>query len=349
MREPVQRVAALVIASSLVAAAGCTKKSAEGGGADQPKPNPNETGGSGSPLVTNSATTGGTGESGTPIPVIDCAAVPDEPISVTELAAPRGYHDVAFDQDGWLIGSDNSSLIKVMTDGTWQVFVPNMGVVQGMDWLPNGDLAVARDSDGSLVRVTPAGGSSVITTDVHAYGVIVGPDGTVYVANTVAGKVQRVDPDTGAKTVLINEPGLTPRVVNFSPDFTKLYIGTLYGDGKVYVVDLDANLDPMGSPTVFARDVGTGDYHDSLGVDACGNLYISDYSTSDLYRITPDGESSRYHAFSHKTYGHGLEWGSGIGGWNGNAVYLPQPYDLNTVVEVDVGVPSRTVVAPPWP
>jgi hypothetical protein len=40
-------------------------------------------------------------------------------------------------------------------------------------------------------------------------------------------------------------------------------------------------------------------------------------------------------------YGHGIEWGSGVGGWQKNSIYLPQPYDDNTVVRVDVGVPAR--------
>ncbi len=38
-------------------------------------------------------------------------------------------------------------------------------------------------------------------------------------------------------------------------------------------------------------------------------------------------------------YGHGVEWGSGIGAWKADAIYLPQPYNGNTVVEVTLGIP----------
>ena len=45
--------------------------------------------------------------------------------------------------------------------------------------------------------------------------------------------------------------------------------------------------------------------------------------------------------FDSSDYGHGIEWGRGLGGFEKNSIYLPQPYDDNTVVRVDVGVPAR--------
>jgi hypothetical protein len=33
-----------------------------------------------------------------------------------------------------------------------------------------------------------------------------------------------------------------------------------------------------------------------------------------------------------------------VGGWRHDAIYVTQPYNGNTVVEVDIGVPSRD-----WP
>ena len=35
---------------------------------------------------------------------------------------------------------------------------------------------------------------------------------------------------------------------------------------------------------------------------------------------------------------------SGVGGWNHKAIYMPQPYDGNTVLEVVLGVPSGSYV-----
>jgi hypothetical protein len=90
---------------------------------------------------------------------------------------------------------------------------------------------------------------------------------------------------------------------------------------------------------LFATIAGGG-WLDGLGVDACGNLFVPDYNTSSLYRISPEGLVSLYYYFGSVAYGHGLAWGSGMGGWNAEALYLPQPYDENTVVEVVIGVPE---------
>ncbi len=49
-------------------------------------------------------------DSDTDVPVFDCAKVPDEIVDISELDAPRGYHDVAFDAKGNLLGSDGKNL-----------------------------------------------------------------------------------------------------------------------------------------------------------------------------------------------------------------------------------------------
>ena len=94
---------------------------------------------------------------------------------------------------------------------------------------------------------------------------------------------------------------------------------------------------------VFAHDhmagVGGG-FHDGMGVDACGNVYVADYTSRNLFRLSPEGEKTVLVRWSEARYGHGLAWGSGIGGFREDAIYLPQPFDGNTVVEVVVGVPS---------
>ncbi len=135
-------------------------------------------------------------------------------------------------------------------------------------------------------------------------------------------------------------------MLNFSPDYSRLYYGTYSGNGRVYYVDLDVDLNPVGEPVVLATGVGSGDYHDSMGVDACGNLYVADFARRALYRISPKGNLQLYHQFSSNEYGHGLEWGSGEGGWKSLSVYMPQPYHNNRVIELDIGVPSRHYPGP---
>ena len=79
---------------------------------------------------------------------------------------------------------------------------------------------------------------------------------------------------------------------------------------------------------------------DGFGVDICGNLWIACYPDK-LYRVPPDGGGAMYHEWASSSYGHGLEWGSGVGGWDDESLYLPQPFDGNTVVRVEIGVPYR--------
>lgn len=284
---------------------------------------------------------------------IDCSAVPDEPLEPEELDGPRGYHGLAFVPSGsHLIGSDGDALIRAASTGPGQVYLPGVGMVQGMDMFANGDLLVAADgeSGGELLRITPAGGITRLTQGLgQAYGVRVGPNGMAYVANNE--KIFRVDPETRKRTVLVGAPPdspsdagsgwhtWSPRVMDYSPDHRTLYIGSLSG-GTVYALDMDEDFNPVGDARVFADGMGNS-FQDGLSVDACGNLYVADFSGSALFRVTPEGKVKLYKQWTSQSYGHGIVFGSGQAGWDANALYLPQPYDNNTVVKLVIGVPAR--------
>jgi sugar lactone lactonase YvrE len=272
-------------------------------------------------------------------PEYDCDDLPSEPISFTELNAPRGFHDVAFDDAGHIVGGDGSALLKVTAEDEVSVFVASIGQVQGMDYLPNGDLIVAEDMNGRILRVDPSGSYEAIANDVYAYGVTADPLGGVFVANN--SMLRRIDPDTMESVTY--SAGSTPRAVNFSPDLSRLYHATHDGSGSIHYLELDENLEQIGGPTLLASGVG-GVWMDGLGVDACGNLYVPVYDNHTLYRISPEGVVEIFYTWPQlQPYGHGLEWGTGENGWSQTALYMPQPYDMSTVLEVEIGVPSRTI------
>jgi hypothetical protein len=155
--------------------------------------------------------------------------------------------------------------------------------------------------------------------------------------------VTRIDPDTGdSETIYRADDGYSVHTVEFNLDSTVLYLATI-GAGDVYALALDADLNPVGDPEVYARDVGTS-YHDGIGIDVCGYLYVAEYYSHSLYRIAPDGTVMTYVDPDSTTYGHGVRFGHGVGGWRTDAIYQPEPYNNNAVREVIVGVPGGDAV-----
>ncbi len=271
----------------------------------------------------------------------DCDALPVFNLGDRTLTDARGYHGVTFDDDGNLLGYDGGqSFVKSRYGGARQVFVPGL-VPEGMDRLDDGDFVVSEIAGARLVRVNEQGGSETLASSVgYVYGVVVGPDGMVYVTD---GNLSRVDPATGEVTLLIaGTRRYNIHTMNFNLDSTKMYLGTI-GRGSVWTVDVDEDLNPVGEPTVYAENVGAG-WHDAVGVDACGNLWVPDYSSSGLYRVGTDGTVTPMVDAEATRYGHGLQWGSGINGWRGDTLYMPQPYNQYTVREVIIGVPSGDLV-----
>jgi hypothetical protein len=284
------------------------------------------------------------------VPPLDCAAIPDEPLSEAVVPGARGFHDVAFDRAGNIYGSDGASLVRATYDGTAGPFAVPDGGVAGLDRLLDGDLVGAASATSSLFRVdVGTGASSLLSGDHGAYGVVVARDGTIWTAEARDG-IRRTDPATGETTEIFSGHGILPRVLNFAPDDARLYFGTLSGvEGIIYAIDLDADLDPLGEAYPYARGVGDGQFHDSLAVDGCGNLYVMNFDDGWMWRVVPNGDpdgdgrpngtAGRY--FDPAMYAHGAKFGSGIGGWRVDALYVPHPYDENQVSEIVVGVPGR--------
>jgi len=282
-------------------------------------------------------------------PVVNCAAVPDAPIAQTRVSGARGYHGLAFDDAGWIYGSDNNAIVRANRDGDVEVFVPGLGTLQQMTFLPDGDLLVSSGENGGLYRITPDGGLSVLAADLHAYSVLLGPDGRVYSGSTLGAaspEIFRTDLETGEVEVIARlEEGIGARSLNFNRDHTLLYVGTAggLGSGAVFEIELDEDLDPTSEPVLLTDGLGGG-WTDAVAVDACGRLYVPDSHAFHLYRVDPSGEATLYVDWSGDDgfYGHDAVFGSGVGGWLPDALYLPTPYSFNRVVELVIGVPSRT-------
>ncbi|MCA9706748.1 MAG: SMP-30/gluconolactonase/LRE family protein [Myxococcales bacterium] len=278
-----------------------------------------------------------------PLPEFDCAAIPDAFVSYQLMNGPRAYHGLAISSEGMAIGSDGPSLIESTYDGMWGVFIPGMGPGQQMDWLVDGDLVFSA-GDGSITRVGLDATTSVIQAGVGAYGVVVGPDEQIYVTGGGGGSISRIDPESGGLNPVVPGNGANLHSLGFSPDGRRLYVGTI-GNGTMYYVDFDDSMTPTSGLQVFTQVGGGSGWHDAVAVDLCGYLYVPDYYSRNLYRVSPSGESMvLWDPPNQAHYAHGLAWGTGEHGWKEDALYLAQPYNGNTVAELVVGVPPRD-----WP
>jgi hypothetical protein len=297
-----------------------------------------------SPPLAHSADSGHTGALPTDA-VFDCATIPAQPPPFREVDGPRGYHDLAFLDDGTVLGNSVSGDLGLGDAyGGFALAIPGTGLLEQMVWMPDGDLAAGSLTRG-ILRITTAGSVTPINPNIRPYGLILGPDGLLWAADQRS--VWAVDPVTGAAEEIVPPRSLErgdPRVIAFDLSNTHLYIGTIGGSqGRIYRVPLGPDYRPTAQAEVFATGVGRGGYHDAIGVDVCGYLYVPDYDTSNLYRVSPSGQVQLLldSGFLRSDYGHGLEWGLGVGGFRDDAIYLPQPYDAHRVLELVIGVPSR--------
>ena len=285
--------------------------------------------------------TGDTGDTGDVPPVdYDCAALADEPLEKAAVDGARGYHGIVFDDAGNLLGWDGrSAIVAAQSDGTAAPAVTGISSAEQMVRLDDGRIFVVNQWEYGVDVITPEGARTSLTRGLYGYypyGITLGPDGMLYVTD---GHIYRLDPDTGDLTVLWEQQTewQMPHAVGFSLDSTRLFIA-MVGDGQLFAVDLDENLDFVGNPEPYVRL--DGGWQDAVGVDACGNLYVPDYYTSRLYRVTPEGEATVFHQAREQGYGHGVAFGTGRDGWSATAIYQPLPYDRNSVGMLEIGVPD---------
>jgi len=293
--------------------------------------------------TTPTGTTATTGDTGTPLPTYDCSAIP--PLTSTEvmLEAPRGYNDVVFDLDGAMIGSNESSLIRATDPKTATILLPGVGQAYKFDILPGGDIVMARaaSAGGGVLRVTAKGGQTLLASGLLTHGLAVAPDGFIWVATNYTAGVEglfRIDPDTDETELILDASMAPPRDIAFHPDGDRLYWGTLSG-GEIWAVDVDPKTFlPTGLPAQVAQVPEA--WHDTVEVDACGNLYVGSVFESAIYRVFTDGAVELLIDWDFNSYGHGLSWGDAAGGWDEQAIYIAHPYVGSRVTELHLGVPG---------
>ena len=107
-----------------------------------------------------------------------------------------------------------------------------------------------------------------------------GPDGMLYAPQPCLGRIVRINPDTGAMTLVTDEfAGLTPSSVEFD-HHGQLYVSLEGGT----VVRLDPN---TGAYTVVAQFPHAG--IDNMVLDARDRLYVSNNTDGSIFEVAPGG------------------------------------------------------------
>jgi Bacterial Ig-like domain (group 3) len=118
-------------------------------------------------------------------------------------AAEPEIYSIAF-HDGavYAASSPNGKIYRIDPEAAKATvfFEPKQAYIWTIDFLANGDLAVATGVDGKLFRVTPKGEGKVLfsSQDTHLRAVVERKDGMLLVGSAAKGRIYEVRPDGGA-------------------------------------------------------------------------------------------------------------------------------------------------------
>ncbi len=255
----------------------------------------------------------------------DCSILPATPVNYQVFNAFETAEDFDIDGDGYLGTIDSDNLVAMDMYGDQKLIVSNLtgGGSAGTRVLPNGDWVVADVGQGSLKLYEFATGAKRTLLGGLAYpnGVEVDAAGYVYVAENNGARLRWVDSATGDAGTVAN--GLNqPNGVILSPDEQTIYVGS-FGGGMVYAVDrLTPGTQDWGQARILFESPGQDGGFDGINVDICGNVYITEFTTGKIWRITPDGQDTALVVDLPSFWIPNMRWGHGIGGWETDVLYV---------------------------
>lgn len=284
----------------------------------------------------------------------DCSDIPDLPVDYTIVRDVYGAEDLEFDGNGNLVIAvrGTNALFLYPREGAPMLLNPdlNLASITGTAILPDGDIVVADEGQSKIARVNPDDGTVtyISYSGSGSNGLVVGNDGFMYAASYGSG-VLRIDPEDGTTQFLYD---LTSGIdgITFGPDYDLLYFneGEIYqaGDGRLFRGHLDGGeefeeVEDLGPPLEATQ--GTVD---GMTADVCGNVYIATQNVnnggcagSSVVRVTPEDEPELVTCFGNSAFTPSLTFGSGLGDWELDSLYVIDWY--GKIYEVPVGVPGR--------
>ncbi|MEZ4235761.1 MAG: SMP-30/gluconolactonase/LRE family protein [Myxococcota bacterium] len=290
--------------------------------------------------------TGDTASTATTTVDVDCSVLPPMPVPYDVLTGFTRGEDFDFNGQGQHVSVRGNDLVGIDETGAVQILSPNLGLqTAGTRVLVDGDYVVASSSTGGLIRIDGAtGGQQVLNTNMsYPNGVEVDDQGRAYVADNNRGLVRMIDVATGANGVIAT--GLVqPNGVILSPDEQTLYVGS-FGGGVVYAIDRLGDLD-WDTPRELYRVSGPDGGFDGINVDHCGNVYITEYTTGRVFRVTPDGARAELVVDLPSGWIPNIRWGNDLGPWRRDRLYVADR-DQARLFVLDVGIPGKKHILMP--
>ncbi len=278
----------------------------------------------------------------------DCSVLPPLPVSYEVYEGIYTAEDFDIDGEGYLVTVNRGNLLGTDMNRSEKLIFPavtNNGSA-GTRVLPNGDWVVADLELDSVNLVELDTGVKRILLGGLAYpnGVEVDSDGYVYVAEHNGGRLRWVHSETGDAGTVAD--GLeSPNGVILSPDEQTLYAGSM-GGGVIYAVDRLAPGTQQWSEWRILYDTEgiNGGGFDGINVDICGNVYITEFSSGRINRITPDGLDYSLVIKLPSGWIPNMRWGHGIGGWKTDVMYVT---GFTKIFALDMGIEGKKHVLVP--
>lgn len=281
------------------------------------------------------------GETGsTDTSTVGCV-LPPAPTSWTYIDDVPVSEDFAFDELGNMVNVDQGpdALFRTPYLGLPELLAPySSSEVAGVAFTLDGRLALADEGNGALVLLGLDGTTTVLNGAMdQPNSITVDDQGFIYI--TAYDKIQRVDPVTGVGTTLLVVPDSDLDGLVFSPDFRRLWFN-YDEDSIVGFLDLDAYGNVLASQATVNLPEFGGEL-DGMAADECGNVYAIATDGS-LFRVLADASQAELLITLSGVAGmttSSLHFGSGIGGWASDHLFVMNRY--GGIFEVEIGLNGR--------
>lgn len=267
-----------------------------------------------------------------------CVDLPTAPLSRTRIDGYAPSEEFAFDDEGNLLNlpDGEEAVFRTPFGAAPELLAPFDAIeVAGVRVTIDGGLAVANEWNGSVERVDlVTGARTLIAGGFNSpNSLAVGPDGWLYVGSF--GEIARVQLETLELEPLLTLPGADVDGLTFSPDYRWLYFNS---DENGLIGSLEIGPEGPAEQGELYAEVSSGFWSelDGMATDSCGNLFVARVDGV-IFRVDTEGVVEEYVELD--AWATALSFGSGIGGWQRDHLYVMDRGE--GLIDVEVGVEGR--------